>query len=132
VQSYISLVGGDPTKVTAMGESAGAGSILHHLVGEGGTLDPLFKKAILQSPAYEFMWDRKGTSEEIFQEFAGFAGCPGGSMTCLRSASASALVNAATQLNAAVPDGSFAVGMSKQIPLKFKYHMLKMHKRPCG
>lgn len=50
VQSYISLLGGDPTKVTAMGESAGAGSIIHHLVAEGGTLDPMFTKAIIQSP----------------------------------------------------------------------------------
>jgi len=116
VQDYISLLGGDPTQVTAMGESAGAGSILHHLVGEGGTLDPLFTKAILQSPAYEYMWDRKGTSEAIFQEFAALAGCTGGSMACLRSASADTLVTASTALNAAVPDGSFAVGMFMQGP----------------
>lgn len=50
VQSYISIVGGDPAQVTAMGESAGAGSILHHLVAEGGTATPTFAKAILQSP----------------------------------------------------------------------------------
>lgn len=110
VQSYISLLGGDPTKVTAMGESAGAGSILHHLVGEGGTLDPLFTKAILQSPAYEYMWDRKGTNEAIFQDFATYAGCKGGSMACLRSANSATLVAATIALNAAVPDGSFAVG----------------------
>ena len=30
----IHLLGGDPTQVTAMGESAGAGSIMHHLVAE--------------------------------------------------------------------------------------------------
>ena len=116
VQSYISLLGGDPSQVTAMGESAGAGSILHHLVGEGGTLDPLFSKAILQSPAYEYMWDRKGTSEAIFQQFAALADCEGGSMACLRSASAVTLVTAATALNAAVPDGSFAVGMFEGLP----------------
>jgi len=37
-------------KVTAMGESAGAGSIMHHLGSQGGQLKPLFTKAIMQSP----------------------------------------------------------------------------------
>ena len=32
VQKYINLFGGDKTQVSAWGESAGAGSILHHLV----------------------------------------------------------------------------------------------------
>ncbi len=49
IQDYIHLLGGDPTQVTAMGESAGAGSILHHLVARE---TPLFSKAILQSRAY--------------------------------------------------------------------------------
>lgn len=36
-----------------MGESAGGGSILHHLTAYGGKQDaPLFQQAILQSPAY--------------------------------------------------------------------------------
>lgn len=36
-----------------MGESAGGGSILHHLTAYGGNQDaPLFQQAILQSPAY--------------------------------------------------------------------------------
>lgn len=36
-----------------MGESAGGGSIIHHLTAYGGTKEaPLFQQAILQSPAY--------------------------------------------------------------------------------
>lgn len=36
-----------------IGESAGAGSILHHLTAYGGQQDaPLFQQAVLQSPAY--------------------------------------------------------------------------------
>lgn len=31
-------------------KSAGGGSILHHLVAQGGDLDPLFHKAVVQSP----------------------------------------------------------------------------------
>ena len=45
-RNNIHLLGGDPTQVTAMGESAGAGSIMHHLVAEGGTLEPLFKSSV--------------------------------------------------------------------------------------
>lgn len=105
-------MGGDPTQVTAMGESAGAGSILHHLTAEGGTLEPLFTKAILQSPAYEYMWDRAGTQEATFQDFATLANCTGGGLTCLRAASTESLTTANTALNNNVVDGSFAVGPS--------------------
>lgn len=31
VQKYISLFGGDACRITVMGESAGAGSIMHHI-----------------------------------------------------------------------------------------------------
>jgi hypothetical protein len=37
---------------TVMGESAGAGSIMHHLTARGGTTTPVFNKAILQSTAF--------------------------------------------------------------------------------
>ncbi|KAJ9151183.1 Alpha/beta-hydrolase [Pleurostoma richardsiae] len=110
VQDYIHLLGGDPTKVTAMGESAGAGSILHHLVAEGGELDPLFSRAIIQSPAFEWMWDRAGVVENTFQNFASLAGCKGKGLACLRAADAKTLQTANDALNAQQTPGSFAVG----------------------
>jgi len=110
VQDHISLVGGDPDRVTAMGESAGAGSIMHHLVAQGGQLDPLFSRAIVQSPAYQWMWDRAGTVENTFQKFASLAGCKGQGLACLRKAAASTLKKANTALMDTAPAGSFAVG----------------------
>lgn len=122
VQDYISLVGGDPTQVTAMGESAGAGSLMHHLVAGGGTLDPLFKRVIMQSPAYQWMYDRAGSVEATFQTFARLAGCGQGdgdtsstssekaTMQCLRQADPQALEDANRALMDTVPAGSFAVG----------------------
>lgn len=53
IQEYISLFGGDPSRVTVMGESAGGGSIAHHLTAYGGkNATPPFQQAILQSPAW--------------------------------------------------------------------------------
>lgn len=110
VKDYISLVGGDPNRVTAFGESAGAGSIMHHLVAQGGKLDPLFSKAILQSPAFQMAWDRAGTVQDIFQNFASIAGCKGQGLACLRAASPAAIAKANSAINDQVTPGSFAVG----------------------
>jgi len=110
VRDHISLLGGDPTRVTAMGESAGAGSIMHHLIAQGGKLDPLFSRAILQSPAFQMMWDRAGTVQDTFDTFASLAGCAGQGLACLRSASPAAIAKANTAINSLVTPGSFAVG----------------------
>ncbi|KAI4864128.1 alpha/beta-hydrolase [Hypoxylon rubiginosum] len=110
VKNHISLFGGDPTQVTAMGQSAGGGSIMHHLIGEGGKLDPLFSKAILLSPAFEYMWDRAGSVQKTFETFAKLAGCAGQGVSCLRSADASTLANANTALMKQQFSGTFAVG----------------------
>ncbi|KAI1388022.1 Alpha/Beta hydrolase protein [Hypoxylon trugodes] len=110
VKDYIHLVGGDSTRVTAMGQSAGGGSILHHLIGEGGRLDPLFSKAILLSPAFEYIWDRAGAVQKTFETFASLAGCPGQGVSCLRRADAATLAKANTALMKQQYSGTFAVG----------------------
>lgn len=106
----IHLLGGDPNTVTAMGESAGAGSIFHHLVAEGGTLDPLFERAIMLSPAFEPFWDRKGTLQSVFEDYAALAGCEGQGLACLRNADSTTLISANTALNGAATPGTFVVG----------------------
>ncbi|KAL8788912.1 MAG: hypothetical protein Q9213_001435 [Squamulea squamosa] len=112
IQDYIGLVGGDKSQVSAWGLSAGAGSILHQLVAFGGTQDPLFSRAVLQSPAFQPLFDRKGTLEQTFQNFTALAGCAGQGVACLRAASAETLDKANTALNTQGAAGIFAVGPS--------------------
>jgi carboxylesterase type B len=52
VQKYIHLFGGDPDRVTIMGESAGGGSVMHQITAYGGQKPVPFAQAIPQSPAW--------------------------------------------------------------------------------
>ncbi|KAJ3568627.1 hypothetical protein NP233_g5589 [Leucocoprinus birnbaumii] len=90
VQKYIDKFGGDPTRVTIWGESAGAGSVIQHIVAnDGNTQPPLFHAAMTSStylpPQYAFN-DR--IPEQLFAEVADQSGCSAASDTldCLRQA----------------------------------------------
>lgn len=92
-----------------MGESAGAGSIMHHLTAQSGTLAPLFKRAILMSPAFEPLYD-PGSLETQYQTFETKAGCKGLGLACLRTKSSAVLQAANVGTVITSPYGTFGYG----------------------
>jgi carboxylesterase type B len=114
VQQYIHLANGDPKRVSAWGESAGAGSILHHLIRSDGTQDPQFQTFFAQSPAFEWAWDNSpgGRLDRTFSQFSKLAGCKSDyDIDCLRTASTETLRRANQDLYDAVRQtGLFPVG----------------------
>jgi carboxylesterase type B len=53
MQRHASKFGGCASKVTVIGESAGAGSIMHQTTAFGGSRGPApFQQAVIQSPAF--------------------------------------------------------------------------------
>ncbi|KAL0571847.1 hypothetical protein V5O48_010115 [Marasmius crinis-equi] len=95
VKANIESFGGDPAKVTINGESAGGGSVQHHLVANEG--EPLFSGAIAQS-VYRARTPTPEQQQPLFENYVSAAGCGFGDLTaqltCLRSASVDSLVRA--------------------------------------
>lgn len=116
VQKYIAQAGGDPTNVSAWGESAGAGSILHHLIREDGTKDPLFRSFMVQSPAFEWSWDnsKDGTLDDVYRNFSNFSHCGYTyNISCLREKDIGDLKQANQKLFANIKQtGIFPIGPS--------------------
>jgi carboxylesterase type B len=106
IQKYIPDIGGNKDEITAMGISAGAGSILHHMTAEGGKKDPIFRRAIIQSPGYATVLDRAGVVENKFHRIEEMLGCKGKGLDCMRTVSEAELRNVSFVLNSAFAPGA--------------------------
>ncbi|KAJ7683848.1 Carboxylesterase family-domain-containing protein [Mycena rosella] len=78
VQRYIRKFGGDPTLIFQMchhlGESAGAGSIILHLIGDDGANAIVFHQAMGDSPSLGFLPHYTDSSvEDLFTQFSDLA-----------------------------------------------------------
>ncbi|KAJ7174636.1 Alpha/Beta hydrolase protein, partial [Mycena filopes] len=100
VQTYVELFGGDPSRVTIWGQSAGAGSTMYHLMAEGGENRGLFHRVMGDSPPAIYLPKYNDAFvEDLFVQFAGLAGCGASgngpaTMACLRAASTKTLATA--------------------------------------
>jgi carboxylesterase type B len=110
IKSYGNLFGGDTANVSVWGESAGAGSITHHLTAFGGKKESLFKRAVIQSSAFDPQIDRKGLLEKQFQDFAALAGCAGKGMSCLRAVNIKTIKDAQDKYIKTMPGGKPGFG----------------------
>lgn len=106
VQKYIHLFGGDKTKVTIYGTSAGAGSVMLHAMAYGGSQGvSLFRYGIASSPyipkQYQYNEDFPTAKYNQFVKAAGCDSVSGNKLPCLRNVSAQVLSTANFNINAA-------------------------------
>ncbi|EIW83561.1 alpha beta-hydrolase [Coniophora puteana RWD-64-598 SS2] len=95
IQEHISKFNGDPSQVTIWGESAGAGSVMQHIVANGGnTQPPLFKNGMTSStfmPSQYIYNDR--IPQLYYNRTVEEAGCSSASDTlaCIRAVNSSTM-----------------------------------------
>ena len=121
VQQYIHLFGGDASRVTIAGESAGGGSVMLQGMAYGGNLGTqFFTNAIAASPYLPMQWGYGDfVPSQSYYAFATQAGCPpsdpylkNGSMPifeCLVSKDSKTLINASAAVS---QDGSYGTRTS--------------------
>ncbi|KAG7093240.1 hypothetical protein E1B28_006926 [Marasmius oreades] len=98
IRQHISKFGGDPERVTLLGKSAGAGSVLQHIIAEDGKTSPqLFRGAIAISPFFppQYKYDER-IPKALYKQVVNEVNCTSAqdTLACLRSAETTALQDA--------------------------------------
>ena len=95
-KQHISKFGGDPNHVTLGGQSAGAGSVLMHLVAYGGRDDKLFHSVLMQSASVPPTRDIE-SSQFQYDNLVDRTSCKGSkdTLACLRKLSIEDLLKGA-------------------------------------
>ncbi len=110
VSSNIAAFGGDPTHITLWGWSAGADSVLFHLVSEGSW--SFFSSAILTSGSGGNQYFTVQQGQEFAQLFATAAGCEPSNVTCFEFLSTADIVAAQINASAVVrQNGTLSISM---------------------
>ncbi|KAJ6608702.1 Alpha/Beta hydrolase protein [Mycena sp. CBHHK59/15] len=104
VQKHIGKFGGDPKQVTIWGESAGAGSVLMHMVANNGKTHPPLFRAAITSSLY-------APSQYQYNDTVPTTGCSGktDTLACLRHKSVDILVAANVNISANDFYGTFSM-----------------------
>jgi len=87
VRDHITHFGGDPNRVTIMGESAGAASVTYHMLSP--ISQPYFEQAIAESGSAISSWAFDSEPEKHTKEIAALVGCPtdtiSGLVNCMKN-----------------------------------------------
>ncbi|KAF7375434.1 COesterase domain-containing protein [Mycena sanguinolenta] len=112
VNQHISKFGGDPSKVTIWGGSAGAGSVLQHVVANGGRTKPQLFRGAMTSSTYlpsQYQYNDH-IPESLFSEVVAQTNCTSATdaLACLRAIDANDLATVNANINTAGFFGTFS------------------------
>ncbi|KAJ6552148.1 Alpha/Beta hydrolase protein [Mycena sp. CBHHK59/15] len=112
VNKNVHSLSGDPNKVTIWGESAGAGSVIQHMIARNGSTRPkLFGTAITSSTFLPSQYRyNDATPQTLFNNVSSQAGCAASAvpLDCLRAADSALLQDINLSMGIAGFMGTFA------------------------